>query len=119
MVPLPGTVFPFATRFQVKQPKGKTLLGIGTALIALGTIALVRIGHTQGQPTEVVVYKTPTCGCCAKWVEHARAHGFKSPRCMEPRCAVSAIRRGMAVSFRSSLDHIKRQGNFSRPEAHF
>ena len=22
------------------------------------------------------VYKTPTCGCCAKWAEHLQAHGF-------------------------------------------
>jgi hypothetical protein len=22
------------------------------------------------------VYKTPTCGCCGKWVEHVRAAGF-------------------------------------------
>jgi hypothetical protein len=22
------------------------------------------------------VYKSPTCGCCAKWVEHVRAGGF-------------------------------------------
>jgi hypothetical protein len=24
----------------------------------------------------VVVYKTPTCGCCSDWVDHVRAHGF-------------------------------------------
>lgn len=23
-----------------------------------------------------VVYKSPTCGCCTKWVEHLRANGF-------------------------------------------
>lgn len=22
------------------------------------------------------VYKSPSCGCCGKWVEHLRAHGF-------------------------------------------
>ena len=25
----------------------------------------------------MTVYKTPTCGCCTKWVEHMRANGFK------------------------------------------
>jgi hypothetical protein len=25
---------------------------------------------------EVHVYKSPTCGCCEKWVEHLRAEGF-------------------------------------------
>lgn len=26
--------------------------------------------------TTVDVYKTLTCGCCTKWVEHLQAHGF-------------------------------------------
>lgn len=25
----------------------------------------------------IVVYKTPTCGCCTKWVDHLRAYGFE------------------------------------------
>lgn len=27
-------------------------------------------------PTKVVVYKSPTCGCCVKWEEHLKANGF-------------------------------------------
>ena len=27
--------------------------------------------------TTMHVYKTSTCGCCGKWVEHMRANGFK------------------------------------------
>ena len=26
---------------------------------------------------EVTVYKTRTCGCCAKWVDHLKANGFE------------------------------------------
>jgi hypothetical protein len=29
----------------------------------------------QSQP-RVTVYKDPTCGCCSKWVDHLRMHGF-------------------------------------------
>lgn len=25
----------------------------------------------------VTVYKSPTCGCCEKWVDHMRASGFR------------------------------------------
>ena len=25
----------------------------------------------------ITVYKTPTCGCCAAWVDHMREHGFR------------------------------------------
>ena len=27
-------------------------------------------------PTRIVVYKTPTCGCCGKWIDYMRANGF-------------------------------------------
>jgi hypothetical protein len=27
-------------------------------------------------PTPITVYKSRTCGCCAKWVDHLRANGF-------------------------------------------
>src|SRR5262245_4520990 len=27
--------------------------------------------------TQVMVYKTSTCGCCGMWVEHLKANGFQ------------------------------------------
>lgn len=27
--------------------------------------------------TQITVYKSPTCGCCSKWVDHLRRHGFR------------------------------------------
>lgn len=49
---------------------------------ARGTDALARpkehapsVAAATTVPT-VVVYKSPTCGCCANWVEHMQAHGF-------------------------------------------
>jgi hypothetical protein len=30
----------------------------------------------RAQLPELVVYKTPTCGCCNAWVDHMRAAGF-------------------------------------------
>src|SRR5688572_24170808 len=31
----------------------------------------------QARGTRVEVYKSPTCGCCSKWVDHLRSHGFE------------------------------------------
>jgi hypothetical protein len=28
------------------------------------------------KPTMMAVYKSPTCGCCSKWVEHMKQNGF-------------------------------------------
>lgn len=29
-------------------------------------------------PVALDVYKSPTCGCCTSWIEHADKHGFES-----------------------------------------
>jgi hypothetical protein len=34
------------------------------------------IAATAANAATMTVMKSPTCGCCAKWIEHARAHGF-------------------------------------------
>lgn len=31
---------------------------------------------TDSEQYHVVMYKDPTCGCCEKWADHLRAHGF-------------------------------------------
>ncbi len=29
------------------------------------------------EPTQITVYRSPTCGCCGKWLEHLKKHGFE------------------------------------------
>ena len=40
------------------------------ALVLLATVAIA------AEPAEIAVYRTPTCGCCSKWVKHLEDHGF-------------------------------------------
>ena len=45
--------------------------------VALAVAMLVpQIVARAQQPPAIEVYKTPTCGCCSKWVEHLRNNGF-------------------------------------------
>lgn len=44
---------------------------------AFYTLLLLMATHLVAAPAEVTVYKTKTCGCCAKWVDHMRSRGFK------------------------------------------
>jgi hypothetical protein len=41
--------------------------------------ALFETGCTQSEANtpEVMVFKSPTCGCCSKWVDHMREAGFE------------------------------------------
>ena len=43
---------------------------LAAVMVGLGT------GAGAQAPTAVSVFKSATCGCCAKWVEHLRANGF-------------------------------------------
>jgi hypothetical protein len=44
--------------------------------VIAGVLAAGVTATAQQQSRIVEVYKTPTCGCCSKWVEHLRANGF-------------------------------------------
>ncbi|MEP6686957.1 MAG: DUF411 domain-containing protein [Gemmatimonadales bacterium] len=46
----------------------------GLAIASLGAGSL--LGETTGSPTVITVYKSASCTCCAKWVDHLRANGF-------------------------------------------
>ncbi|UJP04669.1 MAG: DUF411 domain-containing protein [Nitrosomonas sp.] len=43
---------------------------------SLFSAGLLSIASHTAATTTVEVYKSPTCGCCAKWVDHMRDHGF-------------------------------------------
>jgi len=57
--------------------KIKWLAGtLGVAAVTLGGPLSARPGAAGPLPV-ITVYKSATCGCCANWVEHVRAAGFK------------------------------------------
>lgn len=42
-----------------------------------GGISLAGMFAWQGaDAADITVYKSPTCGCCAKWVDHLEQNGF-------------------------------------------
>ena len=51
-------------------------LAVGTAILSSRPSSL-SASDAAVAPVEVVVYKSPTCGCCSKWVDHMTAAGFK------------------------------------------
>jgi hypothetical protein len=54
-------------------------LWLTTAVAAAALFALLTFPDTptlSAQSSDVVVYKTATCGCCGKWVDHLRDAGL-------------------------------------------
>lgn len=51
--------------------------------------------RAEAGPPAVQVYKSPTCGCCVKWVEHLRSRGYQVTVSDVPD--VSPVKRELGV----------------------
>ncbi len=50
---------------------------VAAALLLGGVALVVSFRPAPADPAaEVVVYKSPTCGCCSLWIDHMRDAGF-------------------------------------------
>lgn len=62
--------------------KNSTMSWVATSAVALVIMAAIivitrySVPVTTADDSEIVVYKTPTCGCCVKWVDHLRDSGL-------------------------------------------
>ena len=81
----------------------------GVAAVLLAATALVRAPAAPAGPT-VTVYKSPTCGCCGKWIAHLQAAGFTVVA--HDTDDVNAVRSSMGVPFRLGSCHTARVGNY-------
>jgi hypothetical protein len=50
----------------------RSVFVVALALLAAGAVSLAG----RQAPVTVEVFKSPTCGCCTKWVDHLREHKF-------------------------------------------
>ena len=50
---------------------------IRNASLALGLASFLLTGAATADEPKITVYKTPTCGCCKKWVTHLEQNGFE------------------------------------------
>lgn len=48
-----------------------------TALVVLVLFSIATIAVMPAHAQEITVYKTPSCGCCTKWVDHLAENGFE------------------------------------------
>jgi len=51
-----------------------TMRILGAVLVACGGLWAAA---SWAEKPELMVYKSATCGCCVKWIDHMEAHGFE------------------------------------------
>jgi hypothetical protein len=80
------------------------------AAIAAGLLgAMLALGAQAGDTTSTIqVYKTPTCGCCGKWIDHLRAAGFSVEstdlRDLTALKALNGVPQGLASCHTAMID---------------
>lgn len=53
------------------------IAAVAAAAVVAAAAAWLGIPATDADSAEIVVYKTPSCGCCSNWVTHLRDNGFE------------------------------------------
>lgn len=80
----------------------KTLFGaIAFAALFVGSAA---------HAATMTVFKSPSCGCCAKWVEHVEQHGFKVA--VVPTADMMALKEKLGVPDKAMSCHTTKVGNY-------
>jgi hypothetical protein len=52
-------------------------IAAGAAVVLIAGTAFASLSTQDAGALEVTVYKSPTCGCCNKWIAHLEANGFE------------------------------------------
>jgi hypothetical protein len=82
------------TKFRVSTGYAVLIaLLIGVGVVGAGSMLL---GQKNAHAADVV-YKSPTCGCCKKWVSHLEKNGYTVEVHNQSRSKLSAIKAEMGV----------------------
>lgn len=84
------------------------LVWVPSLSVLVGVVALIA---AQGlQAADVVVYKSPTCGCCGKWVDHMQAAGITVD--VQNRRDLRPIKAELGVPSRLQSCHTAKVGDY-------
>ena len=77
----------------------------------LGTLAFAAMFvGTAAHAATLTVYKAPSCGCCAKWIEHVEKHGFTVTTV--PTDDMMAVKKRLGVPDEVMSCHTTKVGNY-------
>lgn len=67
-------------------------------------------GQQKAKPIPMSVYKSPSCGCCQKWVDYMRSHGF-DPKVQDVE-NIGAVKLKLGVREEFSSCHTSEIGGY-------
>ena len=80
-------------------------------LSSFALVALLSMAPVWAQTTPTVdVYKSPTCGCCGKWIDHMKKNGFKVE--IHEVDNIPASRKKLGMPDKLGSCHTSKVGNY-------
>ena len=76
----------------------------------LAVLVLAGCSKADAQSPSIMVYKSPTCGCCTKWVSHLEENGFEVKTTDMPN--VNPVKERMGVPQSLSSCHTAVVGGY-------
>jgi hypothetical protein len=81
-------------------------LRLTAAALAAAIVVGSPAAHAQKKPaaaakTAIAVYKSPTCGCCSKWIDYMRQHGFAVTATNMPDVTPVKVKHGVPAKLAS------------------
>ncbi|QEQ96540.1 DUF411 domain-containing protein [Neptunomonas concharum] len=68
------------------------------------------VEKTTNTPTSLVVYKSPTCGCCGAWIEHAEQRGIATKAVHPENLTAEKQRWGVEPQYASCHTAVSKEG---------
>jgi hypothetical protein len=79
-------------------------------VIAVTGATAATFADSRDDAVEIVVYKDPNCGCCAKWVEHMRKNGFEVR--VEDTGSMAAVKQRFGIGMGLASCHTSVIGDY-------
>lgn len=89
--------------YRINLIKFSLIASLMTVLISCSDDSLKYADTSQAINPVMTVYKSPTCGCCGAWVEHAQAAGFQT--LVEHPDDLDAIKQQLGITNRYRSCH--------------
>lgn len=85
----------------MKLTRATRWMMMAAAGVLLATVGFAQQAQQTAKPIPIAVYKSPTCGCCAKWIDHLRANGFEVTVTDQADMTPTKDKHGIAPPLRS------------------
>jgi len=89
---------------------GVAFTAFPTAQVPQGDKSLQEAGANAAEAKAITIWRDPNCGCCAGWVEHIQAYGFKTK--VIETAAIDAVKARLGVPDSLAACHTAEIGGY-------